>query len=80
MAVANDDKVASGGVCYATPLSIDQEHFVLDLRTIPLGGIDIVLGVQWLRFLGPIVWDFNLLTMRFQCQDWVIFWRGVASS
>ena len=28
-------------------------------------GIDLVLGVQWLRELGPITWDFSKLTMHF---------------
>lgn len=64
-------------MCYATHISINQEHFILDLLTIPLGGFDIVLGVQWLHSLGPIVWDFSLLTMRYQRQG-QITWRGVA--
>jgi hypothetical protein len=31
-----------------------------------LGGCDLVLGVDWLRLLGPILWDFVELTMKFQ--------------
>lgn len=34
-----------------------------------MGGCDIVLGIQWLRTLGPIIWDFLKLTMAFS-------WRG----
>nr|CCI55326.1 PH01B001I13.22 [Phyllostachys edulis] len=78
VAVANGNKITCGGVCYTTPISIDHEHFVLDLLTIPLGGFDIVLGVQWLRSLGPITWDFSNLTMRLHRQDRTVTWHGVA--
>ena len=36
---------------------------------IPLIGCDLVLGVQWLRTLGPIVWDFIKLSMQFTIQE-----------
>jgi len=35
-------------------------------EVLPLAGCDIVLGIQWLRVLGPILWDFQQLTMKFQ--------------
>ena len=31
----------------------------------PLGGCDVILGTQWLRTLGPILWDFVELWMHF---------------
>jgi hypothetical protein len=33
--------------------------------SIDMGGYDIVLGVEWLRTLGPILMDFQNLTMQF---------------
>jgi hypothetical protein len=57
--VANGDRVASAGVCRATHIYIDEEEFVVDLFVIPLEGFDMVLGVQWVRTLGPILWDFD---------------------
>lgn len=38
----------------------------VDLYPLPLEGCDAVLGAQWLRTLGPIVWDFSKLHMKFQ--------------
>lgn len=30
-----------------------------------MGGCNAVLGVQWLRTLGPVLWDFDKLYMKF---------------
>ena len=38
------------------------------MLVLPLGGCDIALGIQWLRTLGPILWDFEKLTMEFWHQ------------
>ena len=62
--VANGDRVSSSGLCKAARLVIDKE-FTVDLFVIPLGGFGIVLGCDWLRSLGPILWDFTNLTMVF---------------
>lgn len=40
--------------------------FQVDLYILPLAGCDVVLGTQWLRILGPILWNFVSLTMEFQ--------------
>lgn len=44
---------------------ISDELFHVDCYALQLEGFDVVLGVQWLRTLGPIVWDFDHLTMSF---------------
>ncbi|KAA8538007.1 hypothetical protein F0562_027413 [Nyssa sinensis] len=33
--------------------------FTTNMRFLPLGGRDMVLGVQWLSTLGPVLWDFQ---------------------
>lgn len=65
VAVANGDKVASSGIFHGLHLRIDQEDFFLDCYVIPLAGFDIVLGVHWLRKLGPIMWDSSSLPCLF---------------
>jgi hypothetical protein len=37
--------------------------------TIPMGGVDVVVGVQWLQSLGMISFIFQELFMKF-------FWEG----
>lgn len=36
------------------PITIQGFSFVVDLFQLPIGGADIVLGVQWLKTLGPV--------------------------
>jgi hypothetical protein len=38
---------------------------MMDSYTLPLEGFDVILDVQWLKSLGPIVWDFTTLSMAF---------------
>jgi hypothetical protein len=52
--VANCDCVASAGICRGIHIFIDKKEFVLDFFVIPLAGYEMVLGVHWLRTLGPI--------------------------
>ena len=42
---------------------------MVDFYLLPLSGADLVLGVQWLKLLGPVVIDYDKLTMKF-------FWDG----
>jgi hypothetical protein len=77
--VANGDQVASKGVCRAVPLLIGDQHFTADCFTIPLGGFDIVLGVCWLRTLGPILWDFNNMTVSFTRGGLPVTWTGCST-
>lgn len=39
--------------------------FVVDLYALPLTGLDMVLGIQWLEQLGPTVCDWKAKTMKF---------------
>lgn len=53
------------GHCKVVYILLQGCSFNTSLYLLPLGGCDMVLRVNWLRFLGPILWDFTGLTMRF---------------
>jgi hypothetical protein len=42
-----------------------------------LGGRDMVLGVHWLRTLGPIIWDFLQLTVKLSFLGKTIILKGL---
>ena len=63
--VANGDCVACQGLTRGVGIRIAEEVFSVDCYTIPLDWWDMVLGVNFLRTLGPILWDFDDLCMAF---------------
>jgi hypothetical protein len=78
--VANGDRVACRGLARDVALRIGEEFFTMDCYTIPLDCYDLVLGVSWLRTLGPILWDFDDLCMAFTHQGRRVLWKGIGST
>ena len=65
-----DNSQAWNGNCIGTPRHKKQgNRFEVDLYVLPIWGLDIVLGMHWLRTLGSCIHDHNELTMEFQ-------WKG----
>lgn len=66
--VTNGEKVTSRGVYPKIHVNIDVERFSINCYILPLDDLDVVLGVQWLRSLGPILWNFKEPSMAFWYQ------------
>jgi hypothetical protein len=64
--IANDQEVASPGKSREVEVWMQGHVFRTELFILPLAGCDVVLSIQWLRTLGPILWDFIELKMEFQ--------------
>jgi hypothetical protein len=77
--VANGDRVTTAGVCTQLPLVIGEADFSTSFYTLPWDGFDIVLGVHWLRTLGPILWNFEALSMSFLYRGSNIQWTGIGA-
>ena len=45
-------------------------------HVLPLCGVDLVLGVQWLKSLGPVLTDYVDLTMKFKHHNRTIELHG----
>jgi hypothetical protein len=78
--IANGDRVACRGLARDVGIRIADEVFSVDCYSIPLDKWDMVLGVTFLRTLGPILWDFDDLCMAFTRGDRRVFWRGIGST
>jgi hypothetical protein len=78
--IANGDTIPCCGKVTAVTLKSQGHPIIADFYLISLGGCDIVLGVQWLQTLGPILWDFSLMTMQYSCQGSPTLLRGLGST
>lgn len=68
-------------LCPAVPLSIQQYNFEVPFYLLPIQGADVVLGVQWLRTLGPFISDFTVPLMQFYYEGaWVTLTGSFAPS
>ncbi|KAF7126621.1 hypothetical protein RHSIM_Rhsim11G0093400 [Rhododendron simsii] len=63
--VADGTKIFSKAMVKDFNWTMQGAEFTADMRLLPLGGCDIILGVQWLSTLGPVLWDFKNLKMEF---------------
>jgi hypothetical protein len=63
--IANGVSMKCGGRCENVRLQIGDYNLKSHMFAIDMGGCDIVLGAEWLRTLGPILMDFQNLTMQF---------------
>jgi hypothetical protein len=55
--------------CTDVRLGLQGHVFIVDLYLLPIWGFDIILGMQWLRNLGPCIHDHDALTMEFQWEE-----------
>ena len=63
--VADGKKLRSPRLCRKVTLNLQNSYFLVDFYLIGFEGCDALLGAQWLRTLGPIVWNFDIMEMGF---------------
>ncbi|GJW66558.1 putative mitochondrial protein [Tanacetum coccineum] len=65
VSVANGQVMSSFYECKGFTWTLQGVEFTSDVFILPLGGCELVLGVQWLSVLGDIKWNFKDLVMDF---------------
>ena len=67
--MANGDKMWTKGICKKVLCETQGFQQTTDFLILPLKGCDLVLGVQLLKELGLILWDFETLVMWFAWKN-----------
>ena len=63
--VANGRTINYSGKCHNIKLKMGEYVLNIPILSIPMGGSDVVLGVQWLQYLGKIAFNFQELFLNF---------------
>lgn len=73
-------KLSSHYECPNFSWSIQRHEFHSNVMILPLGGCEMVLGIQWLATLGDVLWDFKNLKMAFSYQGHKLTLRGTGQA
>ena len=57
--VANGGNINYSGKFHNINLTMGEYVFNIPILSIPMGGVDVVLGVQWLQSLGMVAFNFQ---------------------
>nr|GEX45693.1 hypothetical protein [Tanacetum cinerariifolium] len=76
LSVAGGKKLISNNICPEFVWILQGETFSTTMMTLPLGGCDMVLGVQWLSTLGDSHFNFQKLRMVFAYKGKTLIFRG----
>ncbi|KAK8938871.1 hypothetical protein KSP39_PZI011490 [Platanthera zijinensis] len=80
VAIANGRTLASSQKVEEFQWCMQGVCFTSEMLVLPLGGCEVVLGVQWLITLGVVHWDFKNLQMEFVSQGRKVSLRGSQST
>lgn len=63
--VGSGQELLCSHICQGVSIVMQGHSFSMDLFVLGLRGADVVLGAQWLKRLGPVLMNYNSLTMTF---------------
>ncbi|KAH9780314.1 hypothetical protein KPL71_008031 [Citrus sinensis] len=67
--VANGERLICQGRYEKVPIDLQGIPFSLTFYSLPLAGLDMLLGIQWLEMLGSVVCNWKHLTMDFNWEN-----------
>jgi hypothetical protein len=68
------------GIARNVPISIAGEAFSITCVGLNLGCFDVIIGVDFLRTLGPILWDLEAMTLAFWREGRHVLWKGAGGT
>jgi hypothetical protein len=75
--IANGGTINCSGKFHKINLTMGEYVMNSPMISIPMGGVDVVLGVQWLQSLGTMDFNFQELFMKFSLEGKEIELRGI---
>jgi hypothetical protein len=75
--IADGGTINCSGKCNKINLTMGEYVMNSLMIVIPMGGADVVLGIQWLQSLGTIAFNFQELFMKFSLEGKEIELRGI---
>ncbi|XP_062080683.1 uncharacterized protein LOC133785470 [Humulus lupulus] len=78
--MGNGNSLWCSQLCKEVELILQGHKFSVDLYVLPIWGLDVVLGMQWLQTLGPCIHDHRALTMEFKWQGNVVKLAGSSTT
>ena len=76
--VANGGTINFSGKCHNIKLTMGEYVLNSPMLSIPMGGVDVVLGIQWSQSLGTISFKFQELSLNFVWEEREVELRGIA--
>jgi hypothetical protein len=75
--IADGGTINCSGKCNKINLTMVEYVMNSPMIAIPMGGADVVLGIQWLQSLGTVAFNFQELFMKFSLEGKEIELRGI---
>ena len=75
--VANGGTINCSGKCHNIKIAMGEYVLNIPMLSIPMGGVDVVLGVQWLQSLGMVAFNFQELFLNFFLEGKEIELQGI---
>jgi hypothetical protein len=75
--IADGGTNSCSGKCSKINLTMGEYVMNSPMISIPMGGPDVVLGIQWLQSLGTMVFNFQELLIKFSLEGKEIELRGI---
>lgn len=76
VATGSGERLCCNKICRAVELTVQQHKFKVNLFVLPMAGANVVLGIQWLKTLGPITTDYSIPYMEFLADGTMVRWLG----
>lgn len=76
VSVADGSRIIVDSICKGLQYKIQSHDFTSDLRLFPLGGADMILGVDWLKQFNPITFDYHSLRVTLMRGNTPIILQG----